>query len=105
MSLETDEQQSSSHYASFSNISYLIPQQEGRSYVDEDGNLMEDEMPRDRSNMEFFRMRELGLVGPNMRTLEQRAQYACIPPNQTLYDLPIQFAFAKRFSPCGKVLD
>lgn len=98
MSLDYDESSSSPSSASF-----LVPQLEGRSLLDGEGKLVGEDLPKDRSNLEFFRMRELGMVGSNRRSLEQRDQYASIPPNQTLYDLPTEFGFAKRFSPCGRV--
>lgn len=71
--------------------------------LNEEGKVVGEDLPKDRANLKFFQMRELGMVGSNKRSLEQRAQYASIPPNQTLYDVPTEFAFAKRFSPCGRV--
>jgi len=82
----------------------LIPQVEGKSFIDSNGDVIVGEETFSREHHEFLQMRELGMIRPNKRTLEQREQYACMAPNQTIYDLPGHFAVSKRFTPCGRVL-
>lgn len=80
----------------------LVPESVGRNLVDSDGRILDE--PDERPNLLFLHQRELGMIRPNKRTLEQRHQYSCIAPNHTTYDLPVEFGFAKRFTPCGNYL-
>lgn len=80
----------------------LQPTVEGRNLIDETNSIRSHRAAP--SNLAFMRQRELGMLGANRRTLAHRQQYEQIPPNTTLYDVPVQFVFAKRFSPCGKYL-
>lgn len=82
----------------------VMPIRIGHSQLDENGQIMEDVHLQERSNLEFIRQRELGMIRPNKRTLEQRSQYPMIAPNQTIYNIPVEFHFPKRFTPCGKYL-
>lgn len=81
------------------------PEPEGRSLISPEGELLDDQHRWDLGHLEFMRRRELGLGAPNKRTLEQREQYLELGMNETLYDVPCEFSFAKRFSPCGKVYE